>query len=98
LLGVLVLGAGMLGLVYSGMVWRDTVRDGLIKSIDLEDRIWYLALPIVGYVLEMAAGVALAWRYDPGCAALALSAGMLLVIGIRNAWDITVWSITRPRE
>jgi hypothetical protein len=24
--------------------------------------------------------------------------GILLVIGIHNAWDITVWSITRPRD
>jgi hypothetical protein len=30
--------------------------------------------------------------------ALALAVGILLVIGIHNAWDITVWSITRPRD
>jgi hypothetical protein len=26
---------------------------------------------------------------------LAVSLGVLLVVGIRNAWDITVWTITR---
>jgi hypothetical protein len=35
---------------------------------------------------------------DMGVAALALSMGMLLMVGIHNAWDITVWSITRRRE
>jgi len=98
LFGGLILGAGMLGLVYSALVCRDTVRDGVIKSIDLEDRTWYLALPVVGYLLETASGAALARRYDQGCVALALSMGLLLVIAIHNAWDITVWSITRKRE
>jgi hypothetical protein len=79
------------------------VRDGLNKSIDLEDRVWYLALPVIGYLSETGSGVALAWPSeltlppDLGCAALALSVGMLLVIGIHNAWDITVWTITRRR-
>jgi hypothetical protein len=30
--------------------------------------------------------------------ALALSLGLLLVIGLHNAWDITLWSITRRRD
>jgi hypothetical protein len=74
------------------------VRDGLSKSIDLDDKVWYAALPLVGYLLETAAGIALALQSDMGVAALALSMGMLLMVGIHNAWDITVWSITRRRE
>ena len=98
LFGVLILGCGMFGLGYSCQTWRDTVRDGLSKSIDLDDKIWYAALPLVGYLLETAAGIALALQSDVGVAALALSMGMLLMVGIHNAWDITVWSITRRRE
>jgi hypothetical protein len=30
------------------------------------------------------------------CAALAFSMGMLLAVGIHNAWDITIGSIARP--
>ncbi len=38
--GLLVLGCGIFGLVYCGLIWRDTVRDSkLIAAIDLEDRI-----------------------------------------------------------
>jgi hypothetical protein len=98
LFGALILCIGIFGLVYSAMVCRDTVRDGLSKSIDLEDSTWYMALPVVGYLSETGSGVALAWQADLGCTALALSMGMLLVIGIHNAWDITVWSITRRRD
>src|SRR5579872_6394866 len=35
LLGLPVLGGGLFGLGYSGVAWRDTVRDGLIKKVDL---------------------------------------------------------------
>jgi hypothetical protein len=97
-LGVMILACGIFGLLYYGITWRETVRDGLSKSIDLDDKIWYAVLPAVGYLFEAGSGVALALRSRAGCLALALSMGVLLVIGIHNAWDITLWSITRRRE
>jgi hypothetical protein len=33
-------GIGMLGLIYSALVWRRMVRHGIAEKIDLEDRIW----------------------------------------------------------
>jgi hypothetical protein len=98
LFGLLVLGFGVFGLVYCGLIWRDSVRDGLNAAIDWEDRIWYVLVPVVGYLLEVATGAVLALRLDPGCTALALAVGVLMVAGIHNAWDITIWIITRPRE
>lgn len=97
--GLLILGCGILGLAYCSLIWRDTVRDSLlIAAIDLEDRIWYLLIPVIGYLLEAATGVALALRLDTGCAALAVAVGVLMVAGVHNAWDITIWIVTRPRE
>jgi hypothetical protein len=98
LFGLLILGCGIFGLVYCALIWRDSVRDGLNAAIDLEDRTWYVLVPVVGYLLEAATGVALALRLDPGCTALAFAVGVLMVAGIHNAWDITIWIITRPRE
>ena len=94
-LGVMIAACGIFGLGYYGLTWRDMVRDGLSRRIDLEDRIWYVMAPVVGYLIETGAGAALASRRDLGCEVLALSVGVLLVVGIHNAWDITVWSITR---
>ena len=71
------------------------MRDGLSKKLDREDFAWYAVLPVIGYLGETASGVILAMRLPPGCEALAASIGLLLVVGIHNAWDITVWSITR---
>lgn len=97
-LGAAIVACALFGLSHSGLAMRDTLRDGLIAKIDLEDRTWYLIMPIVGYVMEASSGVILALRWDEGCAALALSMGLLLLVGIHNAWDITIWSITRRRE
>jgi hypothetical protein len=98
LFGVLILGCGLFGLAHSCIACAGTVRDGLFASVALEDRSWYMAMPILSYLCVMASGVTLASGLDAGVPALALSMGMLLVVGLHNAWDITVWSITRPRE
>jgi len=97
-LGVMIAVCGIFGLAYYGLAWRDTVRDGLSKQIDWDDRIWYGVLPVICYMFETASGVALVLRSALGCMALALSLVLLLVIGIHNAWDITLWSITRRRD
>ena len=49
-------------------------------------------------LVDGASGAVLALRLDMGCVALALSMALLLVVGIHNAWDITVWTVTRRRE
>lgn len=95
LLGVIVLVCGLVGLGYSGLALRDCVRDGLITNIDWEDRTWYGVLPFAAYTSELATGIALACGAIAGCAALAICMGLLLVVGIHNAWDITVWTISR---
>lgn len=96
--GLLFVCGGLFGVGYCCLVIRDTVRDGLSKSIDLEDRAWYAALPVVGYALMMVAGIALAMGFKPGAIVLAISIGLLLVGGLRNAWDITVWIVTRHQS
>jgi hypothetical protein len=53
-------------------------------------------LPIVGYLLETAAGVGLWMQLVCALPTLAVAVGFLLIVGVHNAWDITVWSISRP--
>jgi uncharacterized membrane protein len=96
--GALVIAGGLFGLAYYAITGHDSIRDGLHKRIDLEDRIWYAVLPVAGYLLETATGITLATDHPLGWPLLAVSAGALLVIGIHNAWDITVWSISRKRD
>ena len=95
MLGAMVLGWGLVGLGYTSVALRDLVRDGTITNVDWEDRTWYGILPVIAYFAESAAGVTLACGTEAGCAGLAASMGLLLVVGIHNAWDITVWTISR---
>ena len=82
-------------ILFAALAWRDTVRDGLSARIDFEDRCWYAAAPAVGYLIEALAGIALILHRDLGLDALAVAMGVTLLVAIHNAWDITVWSVTR---
>ncbi len=95
--GGLIVTGGLFGLIYCGLIWRDTVRDGLSVKIAWDDRLWYVAIPVVGYLAEAAAGVALTCRLESGPPATAAAMGVLIVVGVHNAWDITVWLITQRR-
>ncbi|HTW71577.1 MAG TPA: hypothetical protein VME47_16940 [Acetobacteraceae bacterium] len=97
-LGTMILLCGLFGLAHASLAWRDTLKEGLIRSIDFEDRVWYLALPILGYLGVAASGVLFALEPAAGCTALAISVAALLGIAVHNAWDITLWIITRRRE
>jgi hypothetical protein len=96
--GAMILACGLFGLTHSSLGWNDTRRDGLLAAIDLEDRTWYIVMPVVGYACVAGSGVALALRLNAGCVALAISMGLVLAMGIHNAWDITVWSAMRRRS
>jgi hypothetical protein len=98
LLSLLIAGCGCFGLAYYGIAYREMVRDRLIARIDWEDRIWYAVLPVIGYLFATGAGIAMAMRADLGCTLLALALGLLLLVAIHNAWDITVWTISRRKE
>ena len=65
-------------------MWRENKLDRL-------DWLWYIGLPILSYVLAFAAALGI-W----GRAALALDVLggamiLLLIVGIRNAWDLVIW-------
>jgi hypothetical protein len=98
LLGVLLGCVGAVGLVYSGWVWQRMLKHGIAASIDTVDRLWYALLPVPAYLMVIAAGAEL-WRgYARSLDVLAAALILLLLIGIRNAWDMTVWIIDRRQR
>jgi hypothetical protein len=95
LMGVLIGCTGLFGVLYAGFVCWRMVQNGY--RVDLEDRAYYAALPVVGHVIMVAAGLTFLAQIPSGCAVLAIAMGLLMVVSIRNAWDITTWSvIQRP--
>jgi len=91
--GALEADAGAIGLVYSFLIWHRMIRHDIIGRIDLADRLWYLILPTAAYLMVIAAGISLWQQHQAGLDVLAIALILLLLIGIRNAWDMTIWII-----
>jgi hypothetical protein len=97
-LGMFLTMVGLLGLSYSGWIWHRMTKHGLNASIDVADRLWYVFWPIAGYSLVAISGVGLELHAMRGLDVLGLALILLLLTGIRNAWDMTVWIIDRHQR
>lgn len=64
----------------------------------LEDRFWYAGAPIAAYSVALAASVCLLLPLPRGLELLAFALVLLLLAGIRNAWDMVIFLVTRRRS
>jgi hypothetical protein len=89
-----VLGSGGVGgAIYSVMV---ATRIWHLK-LDFADRSFYVALPFASYLAMASAAVMAPWAIDLTLEVLAVTLVALLVIGMRNAWDMATFMIARDR-
>ncbi len=74
-------------MIYLVVVTRRMRRIPNYKT-PLKDWLWYVAFPLVAYIVLIAAAIALS--ANPELALYDISATMaaLLVLGIHNAWDL----------
>jgi hypothetical protein len=71
--------------------WRE-------NNLGALDWIWFVALPVLSYLLLLASGIGMLLQRDWSMHAAAFSVVLLLVTGIRNAWDLAVWIAKRERS
>lgn len=87
----LVVALGLVGLILSPrrlVPFRSTeeiVRTG--------DRFWYLVLPHASYASLVIVGFVAYWNVRAGFDLVALALVILLISGIRNAWDMVLFLI-----
>ena len=55
------------------------------------DWIWFVGLPMASYVLLLLSGMGFLLQAALSIHGVAVSLILLLVIGIRNAWDLVIW-------
>jgi len=91
--GALIAALGLYGLGYYARAWIETRREGVLAKVDFEDRLWYGVLPVIGHCVEAGSGAMLIARTPHGPEALAGALGLLILVGVHNAWDITVWVV-----
>jgi hypothetical protein len=87
-------GGGIVGVVYVGLLSR-TVRR---FSVDWTDPLWYTALPVVGYLGIAGAGILGFVANFHAVEALAAASVLVLICGVRNAWDMILIFAMRPRQ
>jgi hypothetical protein len=82
--------AGLYAFIYVARAWTRT-RNFTGYQPDLEDLVWFTILPLVAYGVIVIGSVLL--PFVPIQAMFVIAAGVLLliIIGIRNAWDIVTY-------
>lgn len=83
----------VVGLVGLGYVGRAALLSRAMKSYtpDVEDWVWYTIVPFVAYAAMTIAGIALSHLGDSMLFLAAASVTLLLLIGIRNSWDVVTY-------
>jgi hypothetical protein len=97
-LGAVLLAEGIVGIAYSVSVLIHIRRQEFGVTLVLVDRVWYAAAPVVAYAVFAGAAGALASGARTSLIVLACGLGLLLLAGIRNAWDMALWIMMRPRD
>lgn len=95
--GALLAAIGAVGIAYAIRVWLHMNRRGFTSTIDLADRTWYVFAPILAYLLLGGAGLMEEAHVAGPLVVLAVGLVLLLLVGIRNAWDMTVWVVIRAK-
>ncbi|HLI96486.1 MAG TPA: hypothetical protein VKT72_10425 [Candidatus Baltobacteraceae bacterium] len=67
-------------------------------DLDADDWIWYFMLPAASYVVIIIGAIFVCRSSAYGVYGVAVVMGALLLIGVRNAWDLVVFTLLRPPE
>ncbi len=92
-LGALLSATGAVGIGFASRVWMNMRRRGITKTLDLDDRLCYIIVPVATYLTLVATGIVLPDHPSLGLDLLAVTLVGLLLLGIRNAWDMTLWIV-----
>lgn len=93
--GGLIGAEGLAGSVYCMKILGEIVIADRYK-VDLGDRVFYALLPLAGYATLSAAGALTVLQWKASADVIAAALLLLLLAGIRNAWDMTIWIAVRP--
>jgi hypothetical protein len=94
-LGALLTFEGVVGIGYSCNVLSRMRRRGITRTIDLAERCCYIVIPFAAYLSLTATGLVVGNRPAIGLDMLGGVLGALLLLGIRNAWDMTLWIVLK---
>ena len=97
-LGVLLVLVGLLSFANALRMVPYMRQQQREQEADRDDWVWYLIVPSVSYLLFVGAGIGLLLGINRALNILAFASILLLVNGIRNAWDMVVWIAIRTES
>ena len=95
----LLLGLLGLGMVFYSIIVLRRMRRMPHYQSTLEDWLWYIVFPLFAHLLLIASAIMLSANPAPALYMVGAAMAMLLLIGIRNAWDnMTYLAIERAHS
>jgi hypothetical protein len=85
---------GAIGMVYVIVVTRRATTQTSYKMV-WEDWLWHIVLPFVAYVTYFVSGIALPAHPIGALFIAAVAPGVLLYVGIHNAWDSITYTVLK---
>jgi hypothetical protein len=93
-LGTLLGAGGLAGTIHSGRLLVQLIIRHSFK-VELIDRLFYVLIPLAGYLIALMAAALLFAQSAVGADLMAVALLMLLLAGLRNAWDMMVWIVLK---
>jgi hypothetical protein len=94
-LGTVLAVAGLGGLVYTA--WTRVHQRWRASKLSLLDWIWFVGMPFACFASMLLSGICIAMQAAYGLHGVAATAALMIVVGIRNAWDLVLWVAQQPR-
>lgn len=90
LLGIGGSAGAIYALIVAARVWK--------MNLDLADRACYVVLPILAYIAIAAAAAFESWAVNWTFDTLAVALVIILIVGMRNAWDMATFMIMKKDQ
>jgi hypothetical protein len=88
-------GAGVAGIVFLGYAGRNVFHIVRRREVVWSDHLWYAVAPLLAYLLVIVGAVLVLKGVPGGIETLAIALALLVISGIRNAWDLILFFLER---
>jgi len=87
--------AGIAGIVFLGYAGRNMFHIRRRQEIVWSDHLWYSFCPVLAYILVILGAIRMLEGAPGAVETLAFALALLVVSGIRNAWDLILFFLER---
>jgi hypothetical protein len=91
-LGYLALAGGIVFLAYAG---RNVFHIARRRAVEWSDHLWYGICPLIAYLLIVVGAILMLEAMPGAVETIALALALLIMAGIRNAWDLILFFLER---